>query len=115
MDSHCWIDFLVVGILKPNLLINPYKLWIKLGNLKFINSHVILGIVFFIVLFPISLVMRLFGYDPLNKRSKRLKTFKIDNSKHKTDLKRILNGSFFDLIIDIWDFLKGGENIGLHL
>tara|TARA_B100000963_G_scaffold360530_1_gene391751 strand:+ start:1153 stop:1545 length:393 start_codon:yes stop_codon:yes gene_type:complete len=82
--------FLFIGLLKPTLLMNPYKLWIKLGDfLGFINSHVILGIVFFVVLFPISLFMRLFGYDPLNKRLDNKKTFKIDNSKHKTDLRRI--------------------------
>ena len=79
-----------IGILKPSLLIYPYKFWIKLGNfLGFINSHVILGIVFFVVLFPISLIMRLFGYDPLNKKLDKLETFKINNSKHKTDLRRI--------------------------
>ena len=79
-----------IGILKPSLLIYPYKFWIKLGNfLGFINSHVILGIVFFVVLLPISLIMRLFGYDPLNKKLDKLETFKINNSKHKTDLRRI--------------------------
>ena len=79
-----------IGILKPSLLIYPYKFWIKLGNfLGFINSHVILGIVFFVVLLPISLIMRLFGYDPLNKKLDKLETFKINNSKHKIDLRRI--------------------------
>ena len=82
--------FLFIGILKPILLMNPYKYWIKLGDfLGFINSHIILGIVFFVVLFPISLFMRLFGYDPLNIKLDKKKTFKIDNSKHKTDLRRI--------------------------
>ena len=79
-----------IGILKPSLLIYPYKFWIKLGNfLGFINSHVILGVVFFVVLLPISLIMRLFGYDPLNKKLDKLETFKINNSKHKTDFRRI--------------------------
>ena len=39
----------IFSLLKPKVLYLPYKLWIKLGDLLgLINSHIILGIVFFL-------------------------------------------------------------------
>jgi NADH:ubiquinone oxidoreductase subunit 6 (subunit J) len=37
----------------------------------FVLSHVILGIVFYLVFTPLGLVMRLFGYDPLRRKFDR--------------------------------------------
>jgi len=34
----------------------------------FVVSHVVLAVVFYLVLTPIGLVMRLFGYDPMRRR-----------------------------------------------
>ena len=57
---------LILGMLKPQFLVYPYKIWMKLGHaLGFINSHIILGLVFLVVLQPIALIMKIFGYDPL--------------------------------------------------
>ena len=45
-----WIGFpfLIIGLIKPNLLLKPYKVWISIGNgLGYINSRIIFGIVFF--------------------------------------------------------------------
>ena len=71
------IPFLVLGILKPNLLKNPYILWIKIGDLLgWINSKIILGLVFLIVLQPIAFIMRIFGYDPLRLKKNNLKTYR---------------------------------------
>ncbi len=66
-----WVGglFVLMSIFKPNLLFYPYKFWMQLGLiLGFINSRIILGIIFCLVLLPISFIMRLFGYDPLNKK-----------------------------------------------
>ena len=41
---------LITGLVKPNLLYFPYKFWISLGlYLGWINSRLILGLVFIIV------------------------------------------------------------------
>ena len=57
---------LILAFLAPNTLFYPYKFWMKLGlALGWINSRIILGIIFLFVLEPISLFMRLIGYDPL--------------------------------------------------
>ena len=49
-----WVGFssLILAILKPSLLFYPYKAWMALGKyLGWINSHIILGLVFLILLF----------------------------------------------------------------
>ena len=42
---------LILGILKPRLLFYPYQGWMKIGNaLGWVNSRIILGLVFLLVL-----------------------------------------------------------------
>ena len=70
-DFQLWtlaiaIPSIILGVIKPNTLLYPYKFWMKLGHvLGWINSRIILGMVFIVVLVPISLIMKIFGYDPL--------------------------------------------------
>ena len=60
------------------------------GNLLgWFNSKLILGFIFTIVLQPIALFMKLFGYDPLNLKRNNKKTYFIDNRKTKIDLNKI--------------------------
>tara|TARA_B100000287_G_C20263667_1_gene635065 strand:- start:91 stop:483 length:393 start_codon:yes stop_codon:yes gene_type:complete len=87
-----WIGLaaFVLGIIAPKLLAYPYKGWMGLGHaLGWINSHVILGIVFILVLQPIALVMRLIGHDPLRRRQYGGKSYRENRQGHKTDLNRI--------------------------
>ena len=80
----------VIGITAPRLLFFPYKGWMALGHaLGWINSHIILGIVFIIVVQPIAFFMRLTGYDPLRRRRKGENTYRENRKNHTTDLKRI--------------------------
>ena len=84
------IPFLIISFIKPNLLRFFYKKWIKFGNiLGFLNSNVILGFIFFFVLFPISIFMRMLGHDPLNKNFRAKKTYKVENKNHKINLHKI--------------------------
>ena len=84
------LPLLVLGIFAPNTLIYPYKFWMNLGLiLGWINSRIILGIIFIFILEPISLVMRLIGYDPLRLKKINKKTYKENKKNHKIDLKRI--------------------------
>ena len=57
--------------------------------LGWINSHIILGLVFLIVLQPISIIMRSFGYDPLKKINKNLISYKENRDSSIINLKRI--------------------------
>ena len=87
-----WIGVpgLLIGLTAPRLLYYPYKVWMSLGNaLGWINSHIILGLVFILVLQPIAYIMRLTGYDPLRTKRKGEKTYRENRKDHNIDLKRI--------------------------
>ena len=63
----------------------------KIGNiLGWINSRIILGLVYIFILMPISLIMRATGYDPLQiKNVKKQETYKKDKRKYIINLRRI--------------------------
>ena len=88
-----WLGFtfLIIGILRPKMLLGTYTLWMNIGKvLGWINSRVILGLVFMFVLLPISIVMKIFGYDPLkNTINKNKKTYKEFTNSRIIDLRRI--------------------------
>ena len=87
-----WVGFigLIIGLTSPRLLYYPYKFWMKLGlTLGWVNSRIILGLVYMIVLLPIAFVMRLIGYDPLRTKQNGEKTYRENRKDHQTDLTRI--------------------------
>ena len=88
-----WLGFtfLFLAILKPSLLSMPYKGWMALGHvLGWINSRIILGLVFLIVLIPIALIMRIIGYDPLRSAKLETESYRELKNKNKNiDLTRI--------------------------
>ena len=58
-----------VGVVWPVLLGPIFRVWMFIGHiLGWINTRVILSIVFFLLITPMGLVMRLFGNDPMNRR-----------------------------------------------
>ena len=87
-----WIGIpsLSLSILKPYFLLFPYKAWIMLGySLGWLNSRIILGLVFVFVLQPIALIMKIFDYDPLKKKKRKNITYRENIEDHLVDLKRI--------------------------
>ena len=87
-----WLGFpgLILGLTAPRLLYYPYRVWMVLGHaLGWVNSHIILGLVFILVLQPIAYIMRLTGYDPLRVKLKEEKSYREPRQEHKTDLTRI--------------------------
>ena len=71
------IPSLILATIQPKLLFWPYKFWMALGHiLGFINSRFILGLIFLLVLQPIALIMKIFGYDPLRKKRKNKNTYR---------------------------------------
>ena len=87
-----WIGIPTIFLcfIKPKLLFPFYKLWISLGHiLGWANSKLILGLVFIIVLQPIALIMKLFGYDPLKQKDLCKKSYKENKKGYKIDLTRI--------------------------
>ncbi len=80
----------ILGLVAPNLLFYPYKAWIRIGLvLGWINSKIILGLVFLFILQPIALIMRILGYDPLRKKKNQVKSYKEVLKEKSIDLTRI--------------------------
>ena len=79
------IIFLILGLLNSKLLSPLNLFWIKFGELLGkIIAPIVMAIIYFFILTPISLIVRLFGKDLLGlKFSKQLKTYWI---KRKKDL-----------------------------
>ena len=79
------VIFLILGLLNSKILSPLNSIWIKFGEiLGKIIAPLVMAIVFFIILTPISLIVRLSGKDLLGlKFSKEIKTYWI---KRKKDL-----------------------------
>ena len=57
------------GLGRPALLKPLYQSWMLLGGaLGFVNTRIILGVIYFVLFTPISLVLRLLGKDILSLR-----------------------------------------------
>ena len=76
--------FLVLGLLNSRILSPLNKAWIKLGEiLGRIVAPIVMAIVFFLILTPISLLVRLFGKDLIGmKFSNDVKSYWIKRKKH---------------------------------
>ena len=80
--------FLVLGIINSNLLLPLNKLWFKFGIfLGKIISPIIMGIIFFLVVTPIGLIMRLIGKDVLNLKYSDYRSYWIEKNGPKSKMK----------------------------
>ena len=82
--------FLILGLMNSKLLTPLNKLWLKLGIiLGIVIAPIVMGVVFFLVVTPIGLVMRLLGKDLINKKyDKKIKTYWIDRDKNIGSMKK---------------------------
>jgi hypothetical protein len=65
------VGFVLVtlGYLRPTWLYYPSKAWWRFAiALGYVNARIILTVAFAIVLFPISMIWRAIGRDPLQRR-----------------------------------------------
>ena len=84
------LPFLVLGILNSKILTPLNKAWIKLGEvLGMIIAPIIMALVYFVVLTPISLIVRILGKDLLKiKFNKKLASYWIDRKKNLGSMKK---------------------------
>ena len=77
------IIFLILGLLNAKILSPLNLIWIKFGELLGkIIAPMVMAIIYFIILTPISLIVRLFGKDLLGlKFTKQIKTYWINRKK----------------------------------
>jgi hypothetical protein len=77
--------WLVAALLVPGALAPLYKAWMAFGHvLGWINARIILGIVFFVVVTPIGLLLRLFGKDVLSMRLHRSGSYWVQRDRELT-------------------------------
>ena len=82
------IIFLILGLLNSKILTPLNKIWFKFGILLGkIVSPIFMGIVFFVVITPISLIMKILGKDLLNLKRDNKKTYWIERSKIESRMK----------------------------
>ena len=76
--------FLVLGLLNSKILSPFNNVWIKLGEiLGRIIAPIVMAIVYFLILTPISLLVRLFGKDLIGiKFSNDIKSYWVKRKKH---------------------------------
>tara|TARA_B100000941_G_scaffold225112_1_gene167356 strand:- start:1 stop:384 length:384 start_codon:yes stop_codon:yes gene_type:complete len=80
--------FLALGLTKSNLLTPLNKLWFKFGLfLGKIISPLIMGFIFFVVVTPIGIIMRLLGKDLLNLKYNKKKSYWIEKTGPKSKMK----------------------------
>ena len=82
--------FLVLGILNSKILSPFNQAWIRLGELLgTIIAPIVMALVYFVVLTPISLIVKIFGKDLLElKFLKKRETYWIKRKKHLSSMKK---------------------------
>lgn len=82
------IIFLILGILNSKILTPLNQVWFKFGILlgRFV-SPAVMGVVFFAIVTPTSVVMRVLQKNLLNLKKGNKKTYWIERSKIKSKMK----------------------------
>ena len=80
--------FLILGAINSKLLTPLNKTWIKFGEiLGLIIAPIVMSLVYFVILTPVSLIVRLFGKDLLGlKFIKENETYWIKRKKNLTSM-----------------------------
>ena len=81
--------FLILGILNSKILTPLNKAWLRFGIFlgNFI-SPIVMGIVFFLVVTPIGILMKLFRKDLINLKRNNKHSYWIDRPKTKNNMKK---------------------------
>ncbi len=84
------IIFLILGLVNSNFLTPLNKLWFKFGKLLgSIVAPIVMGIVFFLVITPTGIIMKMLGKDLLNKKyNNKIKSYWINREKSKSSMKQ---------------------------
>jgi len=82
------ILFLLLGIINSKILTPLNKIWFKFGILLGkIVSPLVLAIIFFLVVTPTGLIMRMLGKDLLNLKKNKNKTYWIKKENNLSNMK----------------------------
>ena len=91
-DLPLW-PWVIAGILWGWAMLSPltlqpvYQVWMKVGyGLAWINSRIILGVMFYVIFLPSGLIMRMVGKDPMARTfNENLKSYRVLHSERTKD------------------------------
>ena len=82
------LAFLVLGLLNSKFLSPLNKIWFKFGLfLGKIISPIVMGLIFFLVVTPIGILMRILKKDLLNLKLNNNKSYWIEKNEPKSKMK----------------------------
>ena len=82
------VIFLILGLANSKILNPINKLWFRFGIfLGKIISPLVMGVIFFIVITPIGLLMRLLNKDLLNLKFNKTSSYWIEKTEPKSKMK----------------------------
>ena len=62
--------FISAAVIIPKILTPVYRLWMKFAHvIGLVNSKIILFIIFYLIIAPMGLAAKIFGYDPMKKKN----------------------------------------------
>tara|TARA_B100000401_G_C52619649_1_gene630704 strand:+ start:174 stop:557 length:384 start_codon:yes stop_codon:yes gene_type:complete len=80
--------FLILGMSNSKILTPLNAIWFKFGLfLGKIVSPIVMGIIFFLIVTPISIIMKILGKDLLNLKYNNHKSYWIEKSGPKSKMK----------------------------
>jgi len=86
MFGFICIGFLLITILKEDLLLSLNKIWMKIGIfLGNIINPIVMAIIFYGIFTPLAIFMHLFGRDELNLKLKKKNSYWIDRNLETKD------------------------------
>tara|TARA_A100001037_G_C14863823_1_gene506434 strand:- start:292 stop:669 length:378 start_codon:yes stop_codon:yes gene_type:complete len=81
--------FLILGLLNSRILTPLNKAWVKFGELLgMVIAPIVMAIIYFIIITPIGLLMRLLGKDLLNMKFNKNKSYWIKREKNIGSMKK---------------------------
>tara|TARA_Y100001970_G_scaffold293877_1_gene444166 strand:+ start:63 stop:440 length:378 start_codon:yes stop_codon:yes gene_type:complete len=81
--------FLILGSLNSRILTPLNKAWVKFGELLgMVIAPIVMAVIYFIIITPIGLLMRLLGKDLLNMKFNKNKSYWIKREKNIGSMKK---------------------------
>ena len=82
------IVFLILGLINSKILTPLNKIWYKFGILLGnVVGPIVMGIIFFLIVTPTSIIMKLLGKDLLNLKKNNNNSYWIEKNKQKSKMK----------------------------
>ena len=83
------IVFLILGILNSKILTPLNKIWFKIGILLGnVISPIVMSIIFFLVVTPTSIIMKILRKDLLNLKKNNKNSYWIEKRKQNSSMKK---------------------------